>query len=82
MKLPVDQIGAEDVLAVLRPIWIRLPETASRLRGRIETIVDFGMPDGETRPNPARWKGRLANKLPKPRDLGKRCQAEWRRRNC
>ena len=72
MKRPVDQIGTEDVLACLRPIWRRAPETASRLRGRIETILDFAKTDDEMRPNPARWKGHLANKLPNPKEIGKR----------
>jgi integrase len=70
-KLPVDQIGAEDVLAVLRPIWRQAPETASRLRGRIETILDFAKVD-DAKPNPARWKGHLAFKLPNPNAIGKR----------
>jgi hypothetical protein len=36
---PVNQIGTADVLAVLKPLWARAPETASRLRGRIETVL-------------------------------------------
>ena len=55
---PVDEIDVTAVLEVLRPIWTRTPETASRLRGRIEAILDAakgrGWRDGE---NPARWKG-------------------------
>jgi integrase len=68
---PVDQVTTADVLRVLTPIWNEVPETASRLRARIETIIDFAKADDETRPNPARWKGHLANKLPNPRKVGK-----------
>ena len=38
--MPVNEIATEDVLRVLRPIWNEVPETASRLRARIETIID------------------------------------------
>ena len=38
--LPVDQITTEDVIAVLQPIWRTVPETASRVRGRIERVID------------------------------------------
>ena len=69
-NLRVDEIGAGDVLACLLPIWRRAPETASRLRGRIEIVLDFAKADDETRPNPARWKGHLANKLPNPLEIG------------
>ena len=59
-ELPVGAITTEDVLGVLRPIWATKPETASRLRGRIEAVLDCakvrGLRAGE---NPARWKGHL-----------------------
>ena len=38
--LPLDQIGTTEVLGILKPLWQRIPETASRLRGRIENILD------------------------------------------
>src|SRR5829696_1687367 len=38
---PVTEIGTEDVLKVLQPLWMAKPETASRLRGRIERVLDF-----------------------------------------
>ena len=41
---PVDTITTEDVLAVLKPIWTEKPETASRLRGRIEKVLDAARP--------------------------------------
>jgi integrase len=63
----VSRISTDDVLEVLQPIWTMKPETASRVRGRIETILDAakarGAREGE---NPARWRGHLANLLPKP----------------
>lgn len=67
---PVDSITAYDVLAVLKPIWAIKPETASRVRGRIEAVLDaakvMGLRSGE---NPAAWKGNLAHLLPAPRKL-------------
>src|SRR6516225_149716 len=59
-------ISTDDVLRVLKPLWLSKPETASRLRGRIERALDFakarGMRSGE---NPARWRGHLDALLPK-----------------
>jgi len=55
------------VMAVLEPIWSTKSETASRVRGRIESVLDWakalGLRDGE---NPARWRGHLDMLLPKP----------------
>jgi integrase len=63
---PVNQIATEDVLKVLQPIWTSKAETASRVRGRIEKILDAakakGLREGE---NPARWRGHLDHLLPK-----------------
>jgi hypothetical protein len=70
-SMPVDQIVTADVMACLTPIWTTVPETASRVRARIETVLDFAKADDEARPNPARWKGHLASKLPNPRKVGK-----------
>jgi integrase len=65
-RLPVDKITTDDVLSVLRPLWNDKPETASRLRGRIERVLDAakaqGLRSGE---NPARWRGHLDQLLPK-----------------
>jgi integrase len=72
LNLPVDEIDTQAVLKALTPIWARVPETASRVRARIETIIDFAKPDDELRPNPARWRGHLAKKLPNPKLAGKR----------
>src|SRR5262249_17465793 len=64
--LPVDTITTDDVLTVLKPLWNGKPETASRLRGRMERVLDAakaeGMRSGE---NPARWRGHLDQLLPK-----------------
>ncbi len=69
-SMPVAAIGTDDVLAVLRPVWERAPETASRLRGRIEAVLDAAAASGwREGPNPARWKGHLSARLPKPRSV-------------
>ena len=64
-QLPVRDVDTALVLRVLEPIWAKKPETASRLRGRIERILDYarvrGYRDGE---NPARWRGYLDKLLP------------------
>jgi integrase len=68
--LPVDRITTDDVLSVLKPLWSDKPETASRLRGRIERVLDAakaqGLRSGE---NPARWRGHLDQLLPKRQRL-------------
>jgi integrase len=71
---PVDQIVTDDVLGVLEPIWNTIPETASRLRGRIEAVLDAARARGHIeadKANPARWKGHLAKLLPKPKKLSR-----------
>ena len=64
--MAVATIGTEHVLAALQPIWKAKPETARRVRGRIENILDAakvqGLRSGE---NPARWRGHLDHLLPK-----------------
>ena len=73
-SLPVQMIDTALVLKVLQPIWNTKPETANRLRGRIEQVLNWatasGLRSGE---NPARWKGHLDNLLP-PRSKVKRVQ--------
>lgn len=69
---PVDQVDTDDVLEVLKPIWEKVPETAARLRGRIERVLDAARAKGHIAPpweNPARWRGHLALLLPKRRRL-------------
>lgn len=64
-NLPIGGIDTELVLKVLRPIWREKPETASRVRGRIETILDWAKAHGyRDSENPARWRGHLENILP------------------
>ena len=69
---PVDAVTTSDVVKVLTPIWHEIPETASRLRGRIEVVLDAARALGhidEDRANPARWHGHLDKLLPKPKKL-------------
>lgn len=64
-SLPVDKVEVEHVLKALKPIWITKPETASRLRGRIERIIGYASAMGHrSGPNPAEWKGALSHLLP------------------
>ena len=66
-ELTVSQIQIRNVLAVLRPIWNEKTETASRLRGRIENVIDWAKVHGYSNcENPARWKGNLDKILPAP----------------
>jgi integrase len=64
-EVPVSAIETQYVEAALRPLWLAKPETASKLRGRIEAILDFaavqGWRDGA---NPARWRGHLDKLFP------------------
>ena len=62
---PVNAITTADVLAVLQPIWQRVPETASRVRGRIENVLDAAKVQGfRSGENPAAWRGHLKLILP------------------
>ena len=64
--MAVDTIGVPDVLRVLQPIWTSKPETASRVRGRIEAVLSYAAATG-LRPrgfNPASWRGNLDATLP------------------
>ncbi len=66
----VSEIDTDDVLKVLTPIWQSKNETASRLRGRIERVLDFAKVKGwRTGENPALWRGHLRNILPKRQKL-------------
>jgi len=71
-SIPTDTITTDDVLGVLKPIWTTKSETASRLRGRIEKVLDAakakGFREGE---NPARWRGHLDHLLPKQNKLSR-----------
>jgi integrase len=64
---PVADVDTPQIVAVLKPIWYEKTETASRLRGRIETVLDYaavaGCRDAEKK-NPARWRGHLDKLFP------------------
>ena len=70
----ITEIGTDDVLAVLQPIWLSKPETAKRLRGRIEKILDAAKAKGlrsRDSMNPAAWRGHLALLLPSQAKLSR-----------
>lgn len=70
--LRVDRIETDHVLAVLRPIWTTKTETASRVRQRIEAVLDaVTVQKKRSGENPARWRGHLAMILPKPTAVSK-----------
>jgi len=69
-RLPIADVGTDDVVRVLRPIWEEKQETASRLRGRIEKVLDYAKAIGlRTGENPARWTGHLDHILPSRQKL-------------
>ena len=64
--LAVAQVNVAHVTEILEPIWKTKTETASRLRGRVESVLDWATVRGyRTGENPARWRGHLAKLLPK-----------------
>ena len=64
-NLPVAAVTVNHVMLVLAPLWQAKPETAARVRGRIETVLDYATAHGwRMGDNPARWRGHLANLLP------------------
>lgn len=69
---PINEVDTRVVMVCLRPIWETKTVTATRVRGRIERVLDWakvhGMRDGD---NPARWRGHLDNLLPKPSKVSK-----------
>ncbi len=68
----VDEITTADVLEVLKPIWLEKPETAARLRGRIERVLDAAKAKGHrSGENPALWRGHLDKLLPKRKKLSR-----------
>lgn len=72
-ELQVKDVALPHVLAVLEPIWKTKTETASRLRGRIESVLDWATARGYREGlNPARWKGHLDHLLPAPAKIMKK----------
>lgn len=71
-KLPVSVVDLHGVVSVLQPIWSEKTETASRLRGRIESVLAWATVNGyRSGDNPARWRGHLDAVLPKPSKVAK-----------
>jgi integrase len=70
--LRIDRVETADVLAALKPIWAEKPETASRVRGRIERVLDAARAQGfRAGENPARWRGHLSHLLPRQQKLSR-----------
>lgn len=70
--LPVHEISQRHLLTILEPIWTVKTETANRVRGRIENVLDWATAHGErTGVNPARWRGQLDKLLPSPKKIAK-----------
>ena len=64
-SVPVQAVDVGLVMKVLEPIWNKKPETASRVRGRIESVLDWAKARGyRAGENPARWRGHLDSLLP------------------
>lgn len=71
-QMLVRDVGLPQILAVLEPIWHKKTETASRLRGRIESVLDWAAARGlRQEANPARWKGHLDKLLATPGKIAK-----------
>ena len=69
-ELPIGTVDVGLVLKVLEPIWATKPETAGRLRGRIEAVIDWATArDYRRGENPARWRGHLDKLLPSRRKV-------------
>lgn len=71
-KLPVQEVDTGLVMKALEPIWTEKTETATRVRQRIESVLDWAKAHGyRTGENAARWKGHLDKLLPKPSKVRK-----------
>jgi hypothetical protein len=71
-KLLVRDVGQEHVMQVIEPLWKTKTETATRIRGRIESILDWAtVRKYRSGDNPARWKGHLDVLLPSPNKIAK-----------
>ena len=70
--LPVADIALPQIMKILEPIWRDKTETATRIRGRVESIIDWATVRGfRSGDNPARWRGHLDHLLPKPSKVTK-----------
>jgi integrase len=71
-KVPVRDIELKHLLLVLEPLWTTTTETASRLRGRIESVLAWAtVHKHRAGDNPARWRGNLDQVLPSPRKVAR-----------
>jgi integrase len=71
-KMSVADVGVTEVMRVLEPLWREKTETGSRVRGRIERVLDWAKVRGyRTGENPAQWRGHLDNLLPARRKVQK-----------
>ena len=72
-KMLVSEITVHDVQRMLDPIWMTITETATRVRSRVESVLDWATVKGHlTGENPARWKGNLETLMPKPNKVAKK----------
>jgi integrase len=75
-KVMIRDVSTPEIVEALRPIWVSKRETASRLRGRVESILAAatvaGLRQGE---NPARWRGHLDQLLPSRRKNGRKAKS-------
>lgn len=70
--LPVADVATSHVMEILEPIWTAKPETASRVRGRIESVLDAAKARGyRSGENPARWRGHIEQLLPPRKRLAR-----------
>jgi len=70
--LPIDQVDTALVMRCLEPIWATKTETANRLRGRMEAVLDWATVRGyRNGDNPARWRGHLDKLLPRPNQVAR-----------
>jgi integrase len=71
-NLSLSDIETAHIQRVLRPIWLKIPVTADRVRNRIESILSWGTANGYRKsdtPNPARWDGHLSELFPSPKKV-------------
>jgi integrase len=72
-KMLVSEITVHDVQRMLDPIWMTITETATRVRSRVESVLDWATVKGHLiGENPARWKGNLETLMPKPNKVAKK----------
>lgn len=71
-QMAVEEVDTDAILKILRPIWSTKTETASRVRGRIEAVLNWAAAQHfRSRENPAAWRGHLENILPDPKKIAK-----------